>query len=70
MVRFLSRGLPAALLAGLLVAVGACSKPAGQQVATSPDNPYAVTSETWTVTYEGILPGFAGTAGSFIALPG
>lgn len=33
-------------------------------VLTSPDNPYAITTETWTVTYEGALPGFTGSYGA------
>ncbi len=30
----------------------------------APDNPYALSTESWTVTYEGALPGFAGAFGA------
>ena len=33
-------------------------------VLPSPDNPYSITTEAWTATYQGVLPGFTGTAGS------
>ncbi|GAC1541160.1 MAG: hypothetical protein NVS3B10_05710 [Polyangiales bacterium] len=34
-------------------------------VRTAADSPYAFTSENWTSTYQGTLPGFGGTAGTF-----
>ncbi len=33
---------------------------------TAPDNPYALNSETWQVTYEGELPGFSGAFGAIV----
>ncbi len=36
----------------------------GNQVETSATSPFPLQSETWTVTYEGALPGYLGTAGS------
>ncbi len=36
-----------------------------EHIVPATDNPYAVTSESWTSTFEGPIPGFGTTAGSF-----
>ncbi|MBI2393567.1 MAG: hypothetical protein HYV09_28575 [Deltaproteobacteria bacterium] len=39
-------------------------------VLPAPDNPYSLVSETWSATYEGALPGFAGAFGSLADVGG
>jgi hypothetical protein len=45
------------------------SEPRPTTILPAPDNPYALSTESWTVTYEGALPGFTGSFGALLEEP-